>query len=85
MSFTSNVFSLSSIVAIKEKLKTGGKKGTMATKGVEHDAMGIKWNKSMWDNMESKNLFSTVDYRFNELFGQHQKVRYIGIFRYIYS
>ena len=32
----------------------GGKKGSANTKGVEYDAMGTKWNKSMWDNMESK-------------------------------
>ena len=73
MSFTSNVFSLSSIVAIKEKLKTGGKKGTMATKGVEHDAMGIKWNKSMWDNMESKNLFSIQSFTHYTVFENHRK------------
>ena len=35
-------------------LGPGGKKGASASKGIEHDAMGIKWNKSMWDNMESK-------------------------------
>ena len=42
-----------SIVAIKGKMSSAAKKGSIA-KGVEHDAMGIKWNKSMWDNMESK-------------------------------
>ena len=32
----------------------GGKKGSEKTRGVEYDAMGSKWNKSMWDNMESE-------------------------------
>ena len=44
------------LVAIKGKIggvSAAGKKGTATSKGVEHDAMGLKWNKSMWDNMES--------------------------------
>ena len=66
--------SLSSTVAIKEKSKTGGKKGTMATKGVEHDAMGMKWNKSMWDNMESKNLFSIQSFTYYTVFENPSKM-----------
>ena len=49
-------FFLSLIAAKGGKASGGGsgKKGSANTKGVEHDAMGTKWNKSMWDNMESK-------------------------------
>jgi len=39
--------------AVRGKVSTSGKKGAANTKGVEYDAMGVKWNKSMWDNMES--------------------------------
>ena len=46
-----------SLIAAKGGKASGGgsgKKGSANTKGVEYDAMGTKWNKSMWDNMESK-------------------------------
>ena len=39
--------------SVKGKLGIG-KKGPGGAKGVEYDAMGSKWNKAMWDNMESK-------------------------------
>jgi len=41
-------------LATKGKYAVGGKKASSLNKGVEYDAMGSKWNKSMWDNMESK-------------------------------
>ena len=41
------------IFSVKGKLGIG-KKGPGGAKGVEYDAMGSKWNKAMWDNMESK-------------------------------
>ena len=39
--------------SVKGKLGIG-KKGPGGAKGVEYDAMGSKWNKAMWDNMESE-------------------------------
>jgi hypothetical protein len=39
---------------LKGKNLLGGKKSSGAAKGVGYDAMGSKWNKAMWDNMESK-------------------------------
>ena len=32
----------------------GGKKAQQTTCRGDYDALGSKWNKSMWDNMESK-------------------------------
>ena len=36
--------------------KGGGAGPSTPSKGVTYDAMGSKWNKAMWDNMESKCL-----------------------------
>ena len=36
--------------------KGGGAGPSTPSKGVTYDAMGTKWNKAMWDNMESKCL-----------------------------
>ena len=41
-------------ISVKAKLGGGGASKKSTTKGVEYDAMGTKWNKAMWDNMESK-------------------------------
>ena len=46
------------------KVSTVSKKGTVASKGIEHDAMGLKWNKTMWDNMESKFILAEFIYDF---------------------
>ena len=43
------------VLLVKAKLGGGGASKKSTTKGVEYDAMGTKWNKAMWDNMESKN------------------------------
>ena len=49
-----NFVSLSAAKGVKVSEGKSGKKSSANTRGVEYDAMGSKWNKSMWDNMESK-------------------------------
>ena len=53
LSKTSIFYPFVCIFSVKGKLGIG-KKGPGGAKGVEYDAMGSKWNKAMWDNMESK-------------------------------
>ena len=54
------IFFVSFIAAKGVKVSEGksGKKGSDKTRAVEYDAMGSKWNKSMWDNMESECRFN---------------------------